>query len=246
MNLQEQIFRSRQLMCESTDDKLDLISEILHDMLSFDDIIRNNIEYRCVEEFYSDDVLYFSVEVTMDSSMYHKISPNFNPKYREFLDKIDSHIENVVKQHLPENYSYDLSVFLHKNVDVVIEYTRPKLDKAFKVYSKTYSLPNLPYKFITNSYRQEIVIFIDYDSEIGLRFVHRYLIDVLKSLYGDEFDDFYITAVGFKTGDKYDKIYESVSNGNVICDTCGWSWQLSDGGDDPYTCHQCGHDNLLS
>ena len=44
MNLQEQIFRSRQLMCESTDDKLDLISEILHDMLSFDDIIRNNIE----------------------------------------------------------------------------------------------------------------------------------------------------------------------------------------------------------
>ena len=246
MNLQEQIFRSRQLMCESTDDKLDLISEILHDMLSFDDIIRNNIEYRCVEEFYSDDVLYFSVEVTMDSSMYHKISPNFNPKYREFLDKIDSHIENVVKQHLPENYSYDLSVFLHKNVDVVIEYVRPKLDKAFKVYSKTYSLPNLPYKFITNSYRQEIVIFIDYDPEIGLRFVHRYLMDVLKSLYGDEFDDFYITAVGFKSGDKYDKIYESVSNGNVICDTCGWSWQLSDGGDDPYTCHQCGHDNLPS
>jgi len=233
-------------MCESTDDKLDLISEILHDMLSFDDIIRNNIEYRCVEEFYSDDVLYFSVEVTMDSSMYHKISPNFNPKYREFLDKIDSHIENVVKQHLPENYSYDLSVFIHKNVDVVIEYVRPKLDKAFKVYSKTYSLPNLPYKFITNSYRQEIVIFIDYDSQIGLRFVHRYLMDVLKSLYGDEFDDFYITAVGFKTGDKYDKIYESVSNGNVICDTCGWSWELSDGSYDPYTCHQCGHDNLPS
>jgi hypothetical protein len=244
MKLTEQIFRSRQLMCESTDDKLDLISEILNDLLSFND----NIQYNCVEEFNSDDVLYFSVEVTMDSSMYHKVSPNFNPEYREFLDNIDEHISNVVNQHLPENYSYDLSVFFHKNVDVVIEYTRPKLDEAFKVYSKNNSLPNLPYKFFTNSYRREIVIFIDYGVETGSRFVHRYLMDVLTSLYGDKFDDFYITAIGSSLlrGDNFSKVYESISNENVICDTCGWSWELSDGGDDPYTCHKCGHDNLPS
>ena len=24
---------------------------------------------------------------------------------------------------------------------------------------------------------------------------------------------------------------------------CGWSWKLSDGGDDPYVCHKCGRDN---
>ena len=24
---------------------------------------------------------------------------------------------------------------------------------------------------------------------------------------------------------------------------CGWSWKLSDGGNDPYLCHKCGHDN---
>jgi tRNA(Ile2) C34 agmatinyltransferase TiaS len=29
----------------------------------------------------------------------------------------------------------------------------------------------------------------------------------------------------------------------VICDNCGWSWNIKDGGDDPYTCHKCGHDN---
>lgn len=28
----------------------------------------------------------------------------------------------------------------------------------------------------------------------------------------------------------------------IICE-CGWNWLLSDGGDDPYTCHKCGHDN---
>jgi hypothetical protein len=29
---------------------------------------------------------------------------------------------------------------------------------------------------------------------------------------------------------------------SVHCD-CGWSWKLSEGGDDPYVCHKCGKDN---
>jgi hypothetical protein len=28
----------------------------------------------------------------------------------------------------------------------------------------------------------------------------------------------------------------------VIC-KCGWKWDFKDGGDDPYVCHKCGHDN---
>jgi hypothetical protein len=39
------------------------------------------------------------------------------------------------------------------------------------------------------------------------------------------------------------KIVETITDGKVICDNCGWSWELSDGGDDPYICHKCGHDN---
>ena len=31
----------------------------------------------------------------------------------------------------------------------------------------------------------------------------------------------------------------------VVCDECGWSWKLSEGGDDPYTCHKCGHNNEI-
>ena len=30
---------------------------------------------------------------------------------------------------------------------------------------------------------------------------------------------------------------------NIICDECGWSWKLSEGGNDPYTCHKCGNEN---
>ena len=38
-------------------------------------------------------------------------------------------------------------------------------------------------------------------------------------------------------------IKETVENGKVICDECGWSWDMSKGGDDMYICHKCGHDN---
>jgi hypothetical protein len=37
-------------------------------------------------------------------------------------------------------------------------------------------------------------------------------------------------------------IVESIQDGRVICD-CGWSWDLSDGGNDPYICHKCGNNN---
>jgi len=37
-------------------------------------------------------------------------------------------------------------------------------------------------------------------------------------------------------------ISEEVTKTEVNCD-CGWSWKLSDGGNDPYVCHKCGKDN---
>jgi hypothetical protein len=42
---------------------------------------------------------------------------------------------------------------------------------------------------------------------------------------------------------QYKKILETVTNKEIICNKCGWSWDLSDGGNDPFTCHKCGHDN---
>lgn len=42
---------------------------------------------------------------------------------------------------------------------------------------------------------------------------------------------------------QYYFIRESLKNEKVICEKCKWSWKLSEGGDDPYTCHKCGHIN---
>ena len=38
-------------------------------------------------------------------------------------------------------------------------------------------------------------------------------------------------------------ISERVENGKVICDNCGWSWKISEGGSNTYVCHKCGTDN---
>lgn len=38
------------------------------------------------------------------------------------------------------------------------------------------------------------------------------------------------------------RVEESVKDGVVTCDKCGWHWDLAQGGDDPYTCHKCGND----
>ncbi len=40
-----------------------------------------------------------------------------------------------------------------------------------------------------------------------------------------------------------DIIKEMISNTKIICDKCGWSWKITDGGDDLFICHKCGHDN---
>ena len=39
------------------------------------------------------------------------------------------------------------------------------------------------------------------------------------------------------------RLLEKITKTDVICDNCGWSWKLLDGGNDPYICHKCGHDN---
>jgi hypothetical protein len=40
-----------------------------------------------------------------------------------------------------------------------------------------------------------------------------------------------------------DILNEEIKDNKVICDSCGWSWNISDGGNHPYTCHKCGNDN---
>jgi DNA-directed RNA polymerase subunit RPC12/RpoP len=39
------------------------------------------------------------------------------------------------------------------------------------------------------------------------------------------------------------RIVEAEKDKVIKCKQCGWKWKESEGGKDPYVCHQCGHDN---
>ena len=40
-----------------------------------------------------------------------------------------------------------------------------------------------------------------------------------------------------------DTLNEAVVGDKIECDSCDWSWEIKDGGDDLYMCHKCGHNN---
>ena len=53
------------------------------------------------------------------------------------------------------------------------------------------------------------------------------------------------TKISYKTGKRVNNcvpIEELVTDTKVICDNCGWKWDIADGGKYPYLC-KCGHDN---
>ena len=40
-----------------------------------------------------------------------------------------------------------------------------------------------------------------------------------------------------------DSINESIVGQKIVCDNCGWNWNIADGGDDMFTCHKCGSED---
>ena len=39
------------------------------------------------------------------------------------------------------------------------------------------------------------------------------------------------------------ELKEAIVGEKIVCDNCGWSWKIVDGGDDLFICHKCGHNN---
>jgi hypothetical protein len=246
MNLNEQIYRSRKLMVENHEDRLSLVNDILNDFLSFD----GHIQYTIVPEPFSDEVFNFSVEATIDSAMYHMVSPDYNPKYEKYVTYLDNEIQRLIDRYFGDDVMLEVMVYFHKNVEKVTSLSKPMLDKAMRVYSQQNQKPVLKFKFLSTQRRPEIVIQIEHNKEIGESFSHREFMEVLNSLYYDRqgfglFDDFYITGIlGFSESGTYlNKMYESVENNKVTCDECGWSWDIEPDDKHPYLCHQCNHEN---
>ena len=70
-----------------------------------------------------------------------------------------------------------------------------------------------------------------------------FMYDFIKDSYGEKLKDYFNNMCGKRV-----EIDESKSQKSkkVKCSECGWSWKLSEGGHDPYTCHKCGNINSKS
>ena len=65
----------------------------------------------------------------------------------------------------------------------------------------------------------------------------------------DDKEEFFKYLPNIEDTDK-EKIYsilkpitEEIQGDSIVCDNCGWTWKIKDGGNDLYICHKCGHDN---
>jgi hypothetical protein len=56
-----------------------------------------------------------------------------------------------------------------------------------------------------------------------------------------------LSKVKFSFTDENNKttsfLNEEIQGDSIVCDNCGWTWKIKDGGNDLYICHKCGHDN---
>jgi hypothetical protein len=85
------------------------------------------------------------------------------------------------------------------------------------------------------------VVTTDLDTDINIPFVK----DIKQSQLRDK-----VVAVAKTIMRKRDfttpnekLTFEQVQGDSIVCDNCGWTWKIADGGDDLYICHKCGHDN---
>ena len=54
---------------------------------------------------------------------------------------------------------------------------------------------------------------------------------------------YYKALVLAKTLKTTTNVEEAIVGNSIVCDNCGWTWKIADGGNDLYICHKCGHDN---
>ena len=65
--------------------------------------------------------------------------------------------------------------------------------------------------------------------------------DIQKSLGQHKYDQIIRSQKMLSEG-LHDTSWENEEGDKITC-KCDHSWKLSDGGNDPYLCHKCGHDN---
>ena len=156
-----------------------------------------------------------------------KANPNrFRPYNREQVDEADPEIGTGKKPkgssrrlYTDENPKDTVSVKFRTKEDIVD--TLNKESFKSKPHKRQSQIINLIHQRVRAAYQNAK------DPETKKR---------LKRAYD------YIETQKEKSKQKTIRLQKESVDEKITC-KCGWSWKLKDGGNDPYTCHKCGHDN---
>ena len=185
----------------------------------------------------------------------------------EEVEEVFNIISSVVKEQLNENASYSQNIDIFDKIDLLtkhmirkgmnieplptLELINGDSENAKEFLGKTaYYDPN----------EQHIVLYTEgrHPKDIVRSYAHEMIhhIQNLEDRLGD------ISGTNTTEDDNLDKLEqeanlrgtmtfrnwtdslnEAIVGDKIECDNCDWSWDISSGGDDLYTCHKCWHDN---
>ena len=193
-----------------------------------------------------------------------KLSP-FLPD--ELTDEEKIEVYNIISPNLREGASYSQNIDIKQKIK---DLTQHMLDKGMnirplpKVIFKHNDVPNAKEFMGTTAYydpnTMTIVLYTEgrHPKDIVRSFSHEMVhhtqniedrlgdIQTTNTQEDDHLDKIEQEAnlIGTMTFRNWtDSLNEAIVGDKVVCDNCGWSWDISSGGKDPYLCHKCGYDN---
>ena len=150
--------------------------------------------------------------------------------YYDELPKIDRHADNALAPKI------DIEISKHFGDQVNLDRNNPEI-KPEELYNFFTKLSNKKDQLASLLNKDEVVA-TDSTTNINIPFVK---VGTLK-------DKIVAKAKTIMRKHNYQTtnpklVFEKIQDDSIVCDDCGWTWKIEDGGNDLYICHKCGHDN---
>ena len=205
-----------------------------------------------------DELIYTTIHMMMDGIHWRFFSTL--PKDEDWYEDIYTELENHYKDRITQMYNERQGI----NESILREEINPVLRKVMR---RTAAIDWEIEFAVREVKRQNNVCFMGEDA-----FIETVIEKTIDSMYWNFFSDiddnskewssayyFMEQYINDNFVDKLRQNYQlncnkrvetneakSPKSKKVKCSKCGWSWKLSQGGHDPYTCHECGNVNSKS
>ena len=185
-----------------------------------------------------------------------KANPNrFRPYSREQVDEMDSNTEmNKVYDMMVKRKEITAKTYETNESDPKIGTGKKPKDSSRRLYTDENPKDTVSVKFRT---KEDIVDTLNKESFKSkphkrqsqiINLIHQRVRAAYENAKDPEtkkrlkraYD--YIETQKEKSKQKTIRLQKESIDKKIKCQ-CGWSWNLKDGGNDPYTCHKCGHNN---